>query len=227
MSEWHPAVCYLTHRAFFSKSPATTSKTNKQKSTETPPKTTPKKRKATPPSSANGHSSQSGAVVDSAESPVFKNKTKRRRVIVDSDESDNEGGVVCEGGDGVSGEDVKNTITSELKEDATNSQSNPSSKHSVQQKEVNEVSTTSNNEHTSPNNTVSTIDQPSTSTSIASTVPERVTSTTDTELLKTPPKRNTGELSLHFILFFSCWPRVETVTPTGVCFTKCSINCID
>ena len=134
--------------------------------------------------------------MDSAESPVFKSKTKRRRVIVDSDESDNEGGVVCEGGDGVSGEDAKNKITSELDEDVTNSQSNASSKNDVQQKEVNEVSTTSNTSRPGPNNTVSTTDRPSTSTSIAIAVSEHVTSTTDTELLKTPPKRRTGELFL-------------------------------
>ena len=139
--------------------------------------------------------------MDSAESPVFKSKTKRRRVIVDSDESDNEGGVVCEGGDCVSGEDAKNKITSELDEDATNSQSNASSENGVQQKEANEVSTTS---RPGPNNTVSTTDRPSTSTSIAIAVSEHVTSTTDTELFKTPPKRRTGELFLSFVPSF-CW----------------------
>lgn len=141
------------NRSFFSKSPA------------------PSKPEGSGPPHTNGNANGDGVKESLADSPILRSKSKRKRVIIDSDDED-EGGVVCKGDRNGSVADVKN---------GTNGTSIPlpSTPTSVSENNAASIATPAS---AARNNTTPSI-----------TPATPAGSSTDGLNPKTPPRRKTGE----------------------------------
>ena len=182
----------MSHRSFFSPSGGSTNKKKKKSDSQSTPS---KKRKEREEDGADVVSSPKGPVLDSSESPVLKSKSKRRRVIMDSDsdtEKEDKGEDVMMSGD-VGVKEVKGCEGEEAEvcEDVQ-----------IESENVNEGDgeTQCQDESMTENTNidVKTNGQVSTEQLLSPVRPSRAQQIANgddnsTEIVRTPPKRTTGE----------------------------------